>query len=321
LQHPGVQNLNKAASLMVVLQGPWYSIGGLAERMQAELLYTGASGKLPEAGPDPIRWTGTRDQLNATYSLGETFDPELNEMHLDGPVGHTFDDSDANPLWVNCSFVLPPIEAKDKNGNLDTPWDLAKVQFRRVFDPDAPVSSTSAGVEKTSKPTDPYWVQFLPNYEYLNGDVNSPTSQVFLAVDPDATNASKLTVRIKNKVTSNPIRFTTEKKLLHFLLITKVVPDLIGRLEQERMIEIVQTLDGESWSINSSKVPSTDRLIGRVVEVLLAPGQTIGTGVSLWDALFPDAPDKDAIGDIVGFSPPIYPSTYKASICDDGVHP
>jgi hypothetical protein len=311
---------NKTASLMVVLQGPWYSIGGLAERMQAELLSTGASGQLAEVGPDPIRWTGTRAQLKASYSLGDTFDEKLESMHLDGPIGHTFDDSDTNPLWVNCSFVLPPIQTKD---NVDTEWDLAKIRFRLVFDSAAP---KSLPVEITSQPTDPYWVQFLPNYEYLNDQDRSPTAQAFLMVDRNATNLV-ITIKANNK----PITFRKEKNLLHLLLLTRIVPDLLGRVEQERMIDIVNSEDGKSWEINSTKIQPSDELIGRVVEVLLAPNHSfeMKDAASLWDALFPDQPDKipdqmpdqESKGEIVGISPPIYTTTHKSIACIGGQQP
>lgn len=344
-----LETSSRTASLLVVVQGPWYTIGGLAEQMKAELLYTDSSMRLAEAGPDPIRWKGKPDHLVSTYWFGKDKDsstsivPGLKLGDLDGPVGHTFDDTDTNPLWVNTSFVIPPIKSTDKNGtSLDTSWDLAKVRFRRIFDSRAPHSPSatklSAEDEISSKPTEAYWVQFLPNSSYLNGDNSWPASQAVLYIDQPSGNSPNavITIKIRDKETgipnSQPIIFRqleNDSSLQHFLLLTTHVPDALGRTNQERFVDVIQqSADGKSWYIASTKIQSAGQLIGRVVEVQVGRDQQIRIGngsstdknlyPSLWAALFPDDPMKDAAGEIVGLSSPIHQMTHESAPCETG---
>ena len=238
-----LQTDDKAASLLVVVQGPWYAIGGLAEHMKAELLYVGSATqkRWAEAGPDPIRWTGTPETLaSATYSFEGDADapfadpdgyrPKLTT--LKGPVGHTFDDTDVNPLFVNCSFVLPPIKS---NPETDTSWDFAKVRFRRIFDPGAPgVPASASGqslrnaLDISSEPTDAYWVQFLPNNDHLHSTDALLASMATLTSE-QSEEGWTFTIRNRCDANSQPIEFSAPTQgaatVQHFLLLTKRVQE------------------------------------------------------------------------------------------------
>lgn len=117
---------------LVVLDEPWFELGGPGEHLVAELVRT-PDGK-PETGMDPIV---------ALQPTKQT----IPELVCDGPLGHTFDGQNDAALFLQTSFVL----------RADTlpPWTMSRVRFGRRLEagPQAPASELSA----------PFWIQALPD--------------------------------------------------------------------------------------------------------------------------------------------------------------
>ena len=143
-----------AASVLVVVQGPWFAIAGLAEDIRVEIVTSDKQNhpnEFPEAGPDPIYYRNSADHPLPT-SYGDYYspftpppDPSKKTLSRNplfhGPVGHTFDSSDANPLWVTSSFVLdPPQEFADPPVKSGAPvlipaaqeGTFAQIEFTRI---------------------------------------------------------------------------------------------------------------------------------------------------------------------------------------------
>ncbi|HQR32241.1 MAG TPA: hypothetical protein PLK30_05860 [Blastocatellia bacterium] len=241
-------NKARLPGLLVVLNESWYEVGGLAETLVAEMQEadspTGGA-KLPEFGPDPIltgdAWTGGKVKMNVSQ-----------------PLGHTFDtDADA-PLFVASSCLLSFPELPK---NLEDKWSFAKLVFKRNLI----VNGNPAALE--SKPTDPYWVQLLPDFSEFgqNFDYNS------LRLRRSASNPNFVEI-LTNGV---PATLPADPPLAGFnqfsrwLVLTQVIRDMRGRRDQERYVGlyklgaqgICQPLDEQT------RIGNDWKLRGRIIEV------------------------------------------------------
>lgn len=130
--------------VLVVLDEPWYEVGGLSERLEAEVVLTDGRSILPgllELGPDPTR----------TESGPPAIKLDDIRVSADEALGHTFDSGTGTPLLTATSFFL---EIASKSG-IDLSWYFAQVRFRRKL--------TTAGGVLTSEPTPPFRFQLLPD--------------------------------------------------------------------------------------------------------------------------------------------------------------
>jgi hypothetical protein len=347
-----------ASSALVVVQGPWFAIAGLAEDICATI--TTSSPKvssidpppIPEAGPDPILYTGTKLDLPKTFEpYGSPFTPPDADPHFHGPVGHTFDISDVNPLWVTTSFVLDPPAS---NGNAAQEGTFARIQFARKIckegvvvqkaaSTDAkgstvPASLMPSNIDFDSNATDPVWIQFLPSRFFPNP--KSSDRSLDESFDNLTLNYNSGTITVNPQGDKNPITLNLNQHsigtsnlshLAYGLLITQLVPDLLGRPNQERFVDLplLEPSSGgqtaASWSFKIPPgVPPTD-LIGRIVVIQRQVGTSLGcdsknqsksqppcdltTTKELWCELFPPAPqnaqfsDDDAMARIIAVSP------------------
>jgi hypothetical protein len=336
------------ASVLIVVQGPWYAIAGLAEDICVHVTnsdpipdpeHPGKTLIFPEAGPDPIWFDKARGDLPTEYqrySSVYTHDPENSGFH--GPVGHTFDSFDDDPLWVNCSFVLDP--PKPVKGDLGRS-SFACVQFQRIIrgeglvfpDKDGKLVAPPAGTKIQSVPTDPLWIQFLPSQFSAFGD---RASELSLEVAGQTASIKRKDAIIRLSDAINPGQ-TKEHHLVFGLLLTEEVEDLLGRKRQERFVDFLVTpatgaeAKAASWKYPTPQnplKPSTAKLIGRIVAIerqvnvspFIVGDSSCGTSNTpnipfvptcdladyheLWKELFPDG-DRDAVARIVAVSPPI----------------
>lgn len=293
-----------AGSALVVVQGPWYAIGGLVEALKVELTTADQTPNpsFQEAGPDPITYNGTQADLNKTYDFNGCLHP---------PVGHTFDSSDTNPLWVNSSFVLDP----PHSGKAPAPaGTFARVQFRRVLRQQGTQTTDLKPLPGPleSDATDPVWIQFLPGrFSPFNAALDSVTLTV--------TNG---TARLMQK--GVPVELSTDSSVnnehtLFALLLTEQVTDMVGRRGQERFLHVLLTRPPGSkeatWQ--AAGLEGNANYVGRILVIQRqikttnnkAPGVLTDEHM-LWDEMFPPAASNrlqsvDAVSRIVAVSPPI----------------
>ncbi len=318
-----------AASALVVVQGPWYALGGLAEDLEVSIFGSGEGASVlgvPEVGPDPIIWHGKRSDFPgsyATYSQDKDGKPTdgsefaTADKRLHGPVGHTFDDSDTNPLWVNTTFILdppPPVHADAQ------PWTFAKVAFRRAIHKEGWLPAPPSKKDFRSEWTDPQWVQFLPS-QFTGLGKAVDLSKCSVNVDP-----SKKIASISDQ-TGAPLTLSDDTGDAHMMfafLLTEQVPDLLGRKGQERYFQVcVRRTDGThaSWSFDKT-ADGQSPFVGRVLAIQMNPvpsAAAITNEDLLWGALFPQSDttavlNSDAMARIVAVSPPIFSNVLTCSI-------
>ncbi len=234
--------------LLVVLNEGWYEVGGLAETLVAEMQEadspTGGA-KLPEFGPDPIltgdAWTGGTVKMDVSQ-----------------PLGHTFDtDADA-PLFVASSCLLSFPELPK---NLADKWSFAKLVFKRSLI----VNGNPTALE--SKPTDPYWVQLLPDFSEFGQNFDYKN----LRLRQSLSNPNFVEI-LNNGI---PAMLPADPPLAGFnqfsrwLVLTQVIRDMRGRRDQERYVGlyklgaqgICQPLDEQT------RIGNDWKLRGRIIEV------------------------------------------------------
>jgi hypothetical protein len=165
--------------LLVVLDEPWFDIGGLPEGLLCEVARVPAREKgsaggsdadpfayvypgLPLCGPDPMLHTGHWLDYSSAPPPGSEIGETLRlKFDVRGPIGYTFDREASAPRFVATSFFLEP-GLYDRSGNPDPstlPWAFAALQFRRV------IRAEGRGLsdDLVSEPTAPYWHQLLPD--------------------------------------------------------------------------------------------------------------------------------------------------------------
>ncbi len=150
--------------LLVVLDDAWFSYGGLAEALEAEISMASDYWRenpgsepvvfRPEFGPDPTLtnrgWTKVDVGESAEGDPDDLEPPsKALSMQIVGPIGHTFDTGAEAPLYNATSFILRPpgVDAVDGQGTAagesdpwygdSLAWYFAKVRFRRVLLPEA----------------------------------------------------------------------------------------------------------------------------------------------------------------------------------------
>jgi hypothetical protein len=311
----GAANPEAASSVLVVMQGPWYAVGGLIEEFSAEVVQAGDQAAHPEdaeIGPDPIMYQGKQDDILGAAANNMNVDQikrlmaDAFEGCLRGPIGHTFDSSDTNPLWVNTSYVLDPPQL---NGKPALPGTFARMSFRRVLRKQGLYPIPQKGVKDTRKDlvsdaTDPMWVQFLPGASSLLGlSMDGLTFEV---------NATAVIMSPKGKLQFSLDTHLDVSHTMIALLVTERVSDMVGRKNQERFVDILVNMTNGAqrgmaeW--DRGKLSQNANYVARVVMIQrhqAGSPKPPKTGDDLWLELFPQSADEDAVSRIIAVSPPI----------------
>ena len=337
-----------APGLLVVLDEPWFERGGLGEKLTAEVQLS-ADPRLPpdtnktfffETGPDPLFSGATKalspqkaedpnaanvSKADVTYKAKASFSPDA----ILGPVGHTLSTGNASPLFVASSFVIPAptIEVTTDKGTTEKTTDLrgyfCKLRLRRT------VRLNVTGDTLTSDPTEPYWVQYLPEFSFYDsaaGYVNR--LKVRLA---SKTADSKFVAELVNDQgapeTLQPFKFKDAPNThALYLVLTRLVYDVTGRPDQEVFFALCRQ-QGAQWLTDEPVADaglsdaSRTSIRARVVEVQIPTGVAppAAMAAAFWQALFPDptadnATLKDSKTRIVRISRPIN-SNLQAQVC------
>jgi hypothetical protein len=306
-----------AASVLVVVQGPWFAIAGLAEDISVKIVDVDPKNhpdgnNWKEAGPDPIYYHSSSQPLPTSYdSYDSPFNPPdptkdpKKKLLFHGPVGHTFDSSDTNSLWVSSSFVLDPprehFQSTPPDGQEATQeGTFAQIQFARIIraagmvvadptvTPPKHVQGTPALMPATQAPkaspaidipsdyTDPVWVQFLPS-RYLPLNTTQDFDTLVVEYDRkstvaiyDARNDSSKPVTLTHNLHPDPISNPSDYRFA--LLLTQEVPDLLGRRGQERFVDMLlqenfKNSATAAWNYTPKPEVNPNSLIARIVVI------------------------------------------------------
>jgi hypothetical protein len=333
-----------AASVLIVVQGPWYSVAGLAEDMNVSITQSTPVidpnnrahklGPFTEAGPDPLVFKGPRSYLPAAYTKYGLVHPTEDDLNprFHGPIGHTFDSSDANPLWVTSSFVLDP-PTSDKGAAQE--GTFVRVQFSRSIHKEGIVVDnkgvlTASAIDYESDATDPVWVQFLPS-RFLA--YPQSFDQLNLFYDGNHTvsiRCGKTPISLSHALNSKSSHAADSAHVIFALLLTEEVPDLLGRKGQERFVDVLLQPAADSVAASwQFPQPKGVNLIGRIVVIQRQVDVTsssvgkdacrldsdpkdrrplcnLSSVADLWDEMFPGNIDQDAVSRIIAVSPPVF---------------
>lgn len=375
--------VGNTAGLLVVLNEPWYKEAGLGEGLAAEVQTTPAPENNPtapattdtfffELGADPIVAPAARGyQQRPQDPAAPFFDQACLNQKIRGPVGHTFDRTNESPLFTATSFIIPaPAVFARGRAAAQTPdfsWNFCRLRLRRVVvlskevdgatgercdltAPGAPAANCdppAAGSRLEGPLTDPYWVQYLPEFSHFAPE-DQKLAGARLAID-DANNLSILDPgHLPVPLTPTP---STGNIFELYLVLTRRVFDATGRPEQEVYVQVFRPIGNNLWETKGKHdipPPSADQaqreardtyirgLRARVIEVQVRrqapppPGTTVpqppptyDRGEQLWEHMFgpepkpsPSAPvpDKD-LARIVRISEPIESLTATTPDC------
>jgi hypothetical protein len=347
--------IGNTAGLLLVLNEPWYQEAGLGEGIAAEVQMTAAPENNPngqgdkdtlyfELGTDPVVELAERGYRQSKDPANEFFDEVCLNQKIRGPVGHTFDRTNESPLFVATSFIIPApaIFSTRKGGSKeqifpDFSWSFCRLRLRRTVTlskdgaarTDCRLTTPAAQVTNCDQPsassqitgpfTDPYWVQYLPEFSHF-APADMKLSDARLRLEKPSPGSVQVSIVDRG---GQKILLLPDKNLNHifelYLVLTRRVFDVAGRPDQEVYLEVFHQIADNLWETNGALPLSSDAgLRARIIEVQRRPSQPpapplqpFASGEPLWLALFgPRAgvedktPDKD-LARIVRISQPI----------------
>lgn len=242
--------------LLVVLDDPWYDIGGLGEDFVADVESV-EHGKSPEKqgeklfqiGPDPIR-----------EGLGTKL--EKVSARIKGPIGYTYDGGATAQRFAHSSFLVE-VGAKKEDKDTKIPdWSFVKLTFQRRIDG----SSTTDKVERTSPRTQAMWCQFAADFSRFATSDGDITSRELVVVKHDGG------VRLRRRADGSEVALRphsppvgeSELQTVLWAVITERVVD-VARRESERYLATFSLADHKK--IHGSGTSGAGKLVLRVLEV------------------------------------------------------
>jgi len=343
--------------VLVVLDERWHEVGGIGESMEAEVVLTPDPGEPPadpkkfyfELGPDPIvTRRGLLDSVNADRPA------ELGRVRFSGPVGpvgHFFDLENNNALFANSSFLLPAPAVDPSAGDVRRlGWYFARVRLRRTIRTRLPDAGPAARAEYfpgaawkratlVSDYTEPFWVQFLPEFSIYDGfeqDISTLRPSVSIPTELEITaRGARPTLQLLDPKGA-PVKldaYSSDSNVfsLYAVLTTRVF-DLTGRTDQEAFVGLFKRNAAGGWDAEdalkmtawATTAPAgrPQQFVVRVIEVQepkpFATSAACAPGATLWDKLFGKSDDTqrdcDTKARIVRISRPIE-STPSGVIC------
>ena len=201
------------STLLVILDEPWYQIGGLAEQLElmldiASVQLTGKDKltQLPQLGPDAIfKKNGLTPKLFNFTATGK-------------PMGTTFDEASAAPLFANTCFQfdLTSLAATAGVGSLDR--YQAKVHFVRSLREDRTLDGTLS-----SPITESTWVEFQPSSDHFTSKDGTHLVHV-----SEITFTTGKTLSLSPEVKAGPLDGDDSGTLQLWMLLMRDVIDATG---------------------------------------------------------------------------------------------
>jgi hypothetical protein len=272
------ENGSNSAGLLAVFSEPWYENAGVGEDLGGEITKVpdpnypdgGTPNKFYfEIGPDPINTTEPMNFFDSDDKSVADFGKII------GPIGHS-DNIGDSPIFTSTSFIIPAPHFYQKSApqtleNLPD-WGMCEIRFRRLWRKADKSFLTSAW-------TDPYWVQFLPEFTRFgkNNEITSDTH--FLKLGNVNQPEVQLSIIDRQNNLETPLKTTEVKNAPHnsyelYLVLTSRVFDVIGRQGQEVFVGIAypsernpSTGEIRKWSIGNGTFAETDTLRARIIEV------------------------------------------------------
>ncbi len=253
------------AGLLVVLDesahGPF--LGGLAERLEAEIVSVRPPEDPKDPPPDPVRELGPDPLLDLdTTPFGAAC-----ELRVHGPVGYTFDTDTLAPLFRRAAIVLEPVPPLPA-------FSFVKVSLRRRLEP------MLDGGTRESVATSPVWAQLLPPSDLWDVSVDG-VAQNAVAIEHLAFSPSRGLTLGGRSAEPAPSRPGAAGRLSLWILVTRPVVDILDSTAgAEAYVDFVP---------HPITLPATIGCRVRLVEIQTRPGFPLERNPrDVFEALFPD---------------------------------
>jgi hypothetical protein len=311
--------------LLAILSEPWFAVAGLAEDLKVEvqsvppLTQDAVSATLAggttatadrevilEMGPDPIL---TLSACAVTPGKNKVW-AEKNGPPLVGPVGHTFDNSFEDPLFVSSSFIIrpPDVCGTERDGKPgDTfEWFFVKLRFQRAVRTDRcdPALQGARGLEGKAKRvsnggnagpldsefTHAHWVQYIPGFSIWE----TTSHQLADIADYAVAVLDGVTFQLVSRRDKSPFVAPAVGAFATFAVVTTSIVDASGDPDQEAFVGVFG-LTGSMWKLISGNTATPplgifgDSLLVRLVEIQIPDASwlsKIGTQSDFWNGLF-----------------------------------
>lgn len=284
------ESVEGGPGLMVVVDGLWYEVGGLAEQLGIEVMtVSDPTVKEGEAPPEKRYFQVGTDPIVTPKSAGEAFDPKLTTLSFEkfgvkfsevvGAIGHHRDSSQTDPRFLASSFLLsrPTISLDGQSKPVDLSWWFLKLRFYRKLTVEGQKNALES--ERSAS----FWVQLLPGVERVEEDWFGNKGSLEANLKGE-TLTVKPFVKTKNMA---------EEPYFHlFAVMTRKVIDFAGRPDQEAYLGVWGwNPQARTWAKETGLVPGTEKdLYVRFIEVQSKQAPNPG---SLWQSIF-DANQADS---------------------------
>jgi hypothetical protein len=271
--------------VLIVMDEPGYSDYkyGFAEMIEADIEQATtpeAGNGILEMGPDPI----LRNVINNTEKDPILFKPGNDTItKLAGPIGYTFDTNTDAPAFTRSSYIwsLPDKFLTEKFNENDAQRDYSfyfiKARFRRKID----VHGHALGSERkyledsfASAWTEARWLRILPpsnvikiksgagvvweNVEHFSLTQQTGTGKIKFAVTKD----EKVNLYNSTDLLPTVADGSSRLKFVFYLLLTKVIPDALGKQNSEAFLKFIPVS-----AIESNVLDVKNASLARLVEV------------------------------------------------------
>jgi hypothetical protein len=296
--------------LLAIVSEPWFGIAGLAENLKVQVqsvppFPNGSRETILEMGPDPIV-----ELTPCTVIPGDNKVWLGKNDPLIGPVGHTFDNSFEDPLFVSSSFIIrpPDVCGAQRDGKLDDTfgWFFVKLRFQRVVMPNRcdpslegarsmeskikTIGDTGNGGPLDSEFTHAHWVQYIPGFSIWETDSHQLADIADYVIDVLQDNSFQLLSR-KDKTKFAAV---SASEFASFAVVTTSIVDASGDPNQEAFVGIFRS-DKSTWTLLPGDGPSPslkvfgNGLLVRLVEIQFPDTKWpngIATQTEFWNGLF-----------------------------------
>jgi|GEM_PF-2913707 hypothetical protein len=321
------------SGLLAVFDESWHEIAGIGEGLGIEVAQVRDPDVVPGSAPESERFYFEigLDPIVSGQALRPSAVSFLEEQKR-GPVGHTFDRSDDQPFFTATSFVVPaPLAADASTRTRFGAWGMCKIRFRRVVLLGTILENgRQKEIRLESKFTDPFWVQYLPDFSVFREIIDGRESEIKNFIDLRVEVLGDKKIRLFKKenprvsVVLKPSNVGDKNIFERYLILTREVFDATGQADQEVYLGVMSPnpQSAGEWQtsdcLDLSGSNATTKLRARIIEVQRRNNgrPPFRTADELWKRLFDLSVSDYERCRIVRISEPIYSEAAVKKLCE-----
>lgn len=324
---------SQTAGLLAVFDESWHEIAGIGEGLGIEVAQVRDPDIAPGAAPESQRFYFEigLDPIVTGQAIKPTA-VSFSDDQKRGPVGHTFDRSDDQPFFTATSFIVPAPLARDGAAGVRFgAWGMCKIRFKRIVLVGTVLEDGQPKeLRLESKFTDPFWVQYLPEFsvyrEIIQGQETELKNFLDLRVEVIANQNRIRLIKKENPRDSVVLKVSdvsSRNIFERYLILTREVFDATGQPDQEIYLGVMapnpQTA-GEWQTSDCLDLSGSQemKLRARIIEVQRRNDgrPPFRTAQELWKRLFDSSIADYERCRIVRISEPIYSEAAVKKMCE-----